>query len=55
MADTAFTGLEHTVYQVCPAIGTGLLDSCTCALTGSESLNVGTRVSINEEVELDCH
>ncbi len=55
MADTAFTGLEHIVYQVYPAIGTGYLDSCTYALTGLESLNVGTRVSLNEEVKLDCH
>ncbi len=33
MADKAFTDLEHTIYQVCPAIGSNLLGSWTRALS----------------------
>ncbi len=33
MADKGFTDLEHTIYQVCPAIGSNLLGSWTCALS----------------------
>ncbi len=45
MADKVLTNLEHTICEVCPAIGSNLLGSWACALSSLRTAQLRLQIS----------